>query len=469
MRRQCHGGLLLRFGGTSTPDQLCRVRCMSADQTALLTDLYQLNMLAAYLDHGLTDTAVFELFVRKLPARRGFLMAAGLEQALSYLETLAFSRKDIARLRALGSFSERFLESLSGLRFTGDVDALPEGTVFFPDEPILRVIAPLPQAQLVETRLINLVHFETVIASKAARLVLAAEGKPLIDFGLRRAHGAEAGMLAARASYVAGFAGTATLAAALEFGIPVKGTMAHSFVQVHDGEIAAFEHFARSRPRDLVLLIDTYDTERAAERVVGLAHRFATEGIVVSGVRIDSGDLGEHARKVRRILDAGGLRSVAIVASGGLDEDELLALRGAPIDSFGVGTSLTTSSDAPALDCAYKLQEYAGQPRRKRSEGKATWPGRKQVWRSHSNNGTFASDLVTLEGERHDGQALLRPVMRGGKRVGVRSALSDIRTHAREQLDDLPPPLKQLETFVYPVEIGPSVRQLAGMLDAMTI
>jgi nicotinate phosphoribosyltransferase len=193
------------------------------------------------------------------------------------------------------------------------------------------------------------------------------------------------------------------------------------------------------------------------------------EGIVVSGVRIDSGDLGEHARKVRRILDAGGLCSVAIVASGGLDEDELLALRGAPIDSFGVGTSLTTSSDAPALDCAYKLQEYAGKPRRKRSEGKATWPGRKQVWRFLAANGTFAGDLVTLEGERHDGQALLRPVMRGGKRVGVRSALSDIRTHAREQLDDLPPPLKQLETFVYPVEIGPSVRQLAGMLDAMTI
>jgi nicotinate phosphoribosyltransferase len=386
---------------------------MSADQTALQTDLYQLNMLAAYLDHGLTDTAVFELFVRKLPARRGFLVAAGLEQALGYLETLAFSPDDIARLCALGGFSEQFLEFLSGLRFTGDVDALPEGTVLFPDEPILRVIAPLPQAQLVETRLINLVHFETVIASKAARLVLAAEDKPLIDFGLRRAHAAEAGMLAARASYIAGFAGTATLAAGLRFGIPVKGTMAHSFIQADDDEIAAFEHFARSRPHDLILLIDTYDTERAAERIVGLVHRLATEGIAASGIRIDSGDLGEHARKVSRILDLGGLRSVAIVASDGLDEDELLALRGAPIDSFGVGTSLTTSSAR--------------------------------------------------------GEALLRPVMRGGKRVGVRSALSDIRTHARERLDRLPPPLQQLETFVYPVEIGPSVRQLAGTLDAMTI
>jgi nicotinate phosphoribosyltransferase len=356
---------------------------------ALLTDLYQLNMLAAYLDHGLIDTAVFELFVRKLPKRRGFLVAAGLEQALSYLEELAFSHEDLARLRAFGGFPDQLLEYLALLRFTGNVDALPEGTVFFPDEPILRVTAPLPQAQLVETRLINLVHFETVIASKAARMVLAAEGKPLIDFGLRRAHGAEAGMLAARASYVAGFVGTATLAAGLEYGIPVKGTMAHSFIQVHEDETGAFEHFAHSRPRDLVLLIDTYDTERGAERVVKLAHRLASEGITISGVRLDSGDLGEHARQVRRILDEGGLKAVTIVASGGLDEDEIAALRGVPIDSYGVGTSLTTSSDAPALDCAYKLQEYAGKPRRKRSEGKATWPGRKQVWRSSGTTGAF--------------------------------------------------------------------------------
>jgi nicotinate phosphoribosyltransferase len=438
---------------------------MFADQPALLTDLYQLNMLAAYLDHRLTDTAVFELFVRKLPPRRGFLMAAGLEQALAYLETLAFSQEDIARLRAFGSFPDALLDLLASLRFTGDVDALPEGTIFFPDEPILRVIAPLPQAQLVETRLINLVHFETVVASKAARLVLAAEGKPLIDFGLRRAHGAEAGMLAARASYIAGFAGTATLAAGLEFGIPVKGTMAHSFIQAHDDEVAAFEHFARSRPRDLVLLIDTYDTERAAERVVSLAHRLAAEGIVVSGVRIDSGDLGEHACKVRRILDAGGLRSVAIVASGGLDEDGLLALRGAPIDSFGVGTSLTTSSDAPALDCAYKLQEYAGKPRRKRSEGKATWPGRKQVWRSRREDGEFDLDLVTLDGESHDGEGLLQPAMRGGRRIAPAKLLDEIRAYARDQLARLPAVLRRLEPFTYPVEIGPSLRNLAAALD----
>jgi nicotinate phosphoribosyltransferase len=434
-------------------------------QTALLTDLYQLNMLAAYLDHGLTDTAVFELFVRKLPPRRGFLMAAGLEQAVGYLENLAFSIEDIARLRALGAFPERLLEFLGQLRFTGDVDALPEGTVFFRDEPVLRVTAPLPQAQLVETRLINLVHFETVIASKAARLVLAAAGKPLIDFGLRRAHGAEAGMLAARASYIAGFAGTATLAAGLEYGIPVKGTMAHSFIQAHDDELTAFEHFARSRPRDLVLLIDTYDTERAAERVVSLAPRLAAEGITVSGVRIDSGDLGEHARQVRRVLDAGGLQSVTIVASGGLDEDELLALRDAPIDSFGVGTSLTTSSDAPALDCAYKLQEYAGKARRKRSEGKATWPGRKQVWRRRMPDGEFAGDLVSLEGEHHDGEPLLRPIMRNGHRVAPVISLDEIRKYARDELTDLSAALKRLDPFSYHVEIGSSLRAMAAELD----
>ncbi|HYM72666.1 MAG TPA: nicotinate phosphoribosyltransferase [Stellaceae bacterium] len=438
---------------------------MDLGPTALLTDLYQLNMLTAYRDHGMTDIAVFELFVRKLPMRRGFLMAAGLEQALCHLETLAFSEADIARLRGFGGYSEPFLDYLSALRFTGDVDALPEGTVFFADEPVLRVVAPLPEAQLVETRLINLIHFETVIASKAARQVLAAQGKPLIDFGLRRAHGAEAGMLAARASYIAGFAGTATLAAGIEFGIPVKGTMAHSFIQAHDDEIEAFEHFARSRPRDLVLLIDTYDTERGAHRVAELAHRLAAEGIVVSGVRIDSGDLGEDARKVRGILDDAGLPDVTIVASGGLDEDELLALRNAPIDAFGVGTSLTTSSDAPALDCAYKLQEYAGTPRRKRSQGKATWPGRKQVWRSYAASGEFAGDRIMLADESGDGRALLRPAMRGGKRVAPAASIRQIRDYARDQLARLPAPFRRLEPSSYPVEISENLRNLASEFD----
>src|ERR1035437_4140690 len=243
------------------------------EQSLLLTDLYELSMLEAYAAHGMAETAVFELFVRKLPPGRGFLMAAGLEQAVEFLETMRFMPDELAWLLASGMFSSGFLDGLKDLRFTGDVDALPEGTVFFPNEPVLRVNAPLPQAQLVETRLLNLVHFQTVIASKAARMVLAAPGKQLVDFGLRRAHGAEAGLLAARASYLAGFSGTATVLASRDFGIPVVGTMAHSFVQAHDDEATAFERFARVRPQALTLLIDTYDTERAAGIVVRLGAR----------------------------------------------------------------------------------------------------------------------------------------------------------------------------------------------------
>src|SRR5271166_434108 len=440
---------------------------MPKSDSALLTDLYQLNMLTAYLDHGLTNTAVFELFVRKLPSRRGFLMAAGLEQALKFLEAVSFTSEGLDKIRGFGPFSESFLAYLRSFRFTGDIDAMPEGTVFFPDEPILRVTAPLPEAQFVETRLVNLLHFQTVIVSKAARMVLATPGRPLIDYGLRRAHGAEAGVLAARASYIAGFSGTATVAAGLEFGIPVYGTMAHSFIQAHDDETLAFEHFAHSRPQGLVLLIDTYDTERAAGRVVALAPRLAAEGITISGVRIDSGDLGEHAVRVRRILDEGGLQTVEIVASGGLDEDALLALSraDAPIDSYGVGTSLTTSSDAPALDCAYKLQEYAGTARRKRSEGKATWPGRKQVWRWYDERGRFARDLVSLAGERYEGEPLLRPMMRGGRRLPDLPDLRASRVRATDQLTRLPRPLAGLEAYHYPVEIGEPLRELAAALD----
>src|SRR5207342_2123315 len=240
---------------------------------ALITDLYQLNMIQAYLEHGQTGTAVFEFFVRKLPARRGFLVAAGLEQALDFLESLRFSQEDLDWLEKSGRFGKELLDHLAGFRFTGDVHAMPEGTVFFADEPILRVTAPLPQAQLAETRLINILHFQSLIASKAARMLLAAPGKALVDFGLRRAHGGEAGLWAARASYIAGFAGTATVLAGQRYGIPIFGTMAHSFIQAYDDEAVAFEDFARSRPNDLTLLIDTYDTLAAAHKVVALAPR----------------------------------------------------------------------------------------------------------------------------------------------------------------------------------------------------
>jgi nicotinate phosphoribosyltransferase len=434
----------------------------------LLTDLYQLNMLQAYLDHGQTDTAVFEFFVRRLPARRGFLMAAGLEQALDFLENLQFSSEEINWLRQDYRFTDGFLDYLARLRFTGDVDAMPEGTIFFVNEPIIRVIAPLPEAQLVETRLINILHFQSVVASKAARMVLAAPGKQLVDFGLRRAHGAEAGLMAARASYLAGFTGTATVLARKDFGIPVFGTMAHSFIQAHDDETAAFSAFARSRPDNLVLLIDTYDTEAAARKVVKLVPRLREAGITVRGVRLDSGDLIVLSKSVRRILNDGGLQDVTIFASGGLDEDELVRMldANAPIDGFGVGTSLTTSSDAPALDCAYKLQEYAGIARRKRSVGKATWPGRKQVWRSFGDDGRMNGDVLALQNDRQAGEALLIPVMRHGRRLAAPPTLADIRQKAAHGLAQLPEPLRRLsDGTVFPVTVAPGLIALAEEVD----
>ncbi len=435
-------------------------------ENPLLIDLYELTMADAYLANGMMEPAVFEFFVRKLPARRGFLLAAGLDQAIDYLTSLRFDDESLAWASRSGRFSPRLIEYLRDFRFTGDVDAMPEGTAFFPNEPILRVMAPMPQAQLVETRLMNLLNFETLIASKAARMVLAAPGKELVDFGARRAHGAEAALLAARASYIAGFAGSATVLAEPQFGIPIFGTMAHSFVEANDDEAAAFERFALARPQGLVLLIDTYDTERAARKVVTLAEKLGRRGIKVKSVRIDSGDLALHARKVRAILDADGGADISIFGSGGLDEDDLLAFtRGAaPIDGYGIGTSLDVSSDAPALDCAYKLQEYAGIARRKRSEGKATYPGRKQVWRQRDAGGTISKDILSLLDERHAGEPLLQPVLRGG-RVCARPSLEEIRRHAQDELAHLPEPLRELEPLPYEVEVSRALQELAAECD----
>jgi len=441
---------------------------MNPGSSALLTDLYQLTMLQGYFRQGMEQTAVFEFFVRKLPAGRNFLVAAGLEQALEFLENLRFTDEELQWLADNGKFDGDFVDYLDGLRFAGDVHAMPEGTVFFPDEPILRVTAPLPQAQLVETRLINLLHFQTLIASKAVRCMLADPGKLLVDFGLRRTHGAEAGLLAARATYLAGFAGSSTVLAGSEFGIPIYGTMAHSFVQAHDSETEAFEHFARANPGSVVLLIDTYDTEAAAHKVVALTPKLQAQGITVKGVRIDSGDLADHAKKVRGILDDGGLTAVTIFASGNLDEYQLHDLRaaGAPIDGFGIGTRLDTSSDVPYLDCAYKLQEYAGIPRRKRSEGKATWPGRKQVYRRYGGDGHMAGDVLTLEPDVQEGGVLIRPVMRDGQRTAPAVSLAETRDYLATQLERLPEPLRGIEQGPgYTVQVAQALRDLADAVD----
>jgi nicotinate phosphoribosyltransferase len=436
---------------------------------ALLTDVYQLAMLHAYVRGGMEAPATFELFVRRLPPERGFLVAAGLEQVLAYLEQLRFTDQDVAGLAASGRWEPDFLDWLARLRFTGDVAALPEGTVFFADEPVLRVTAPLAQAQLVETRVINLLHLQILIASKAARAVLVAPGKLLVDFGLRRAHGAEAGLLGARAGWLAGLSGTSNVLAGRCFGIPLYGTMAHSFVEAHDDEAEAFVRFAEFEPGQVVLLLDTWDTEAAAEKVVALAPRLRARGIELHGVRLDSGDLGAHARRVRAILDRGGLQRVTIFASGNQDEETIRKLldAGAPIDGFGLGSRLATSADVPYLDCVYKLQEYAGRPRRKRSEGKATWPGRKQVWRRYGADGRMHEDVLTLADDPQDGSPLLQPVMHGGRRVGPPVPLEESRARAAAELARLPTPLARLEPGAsYSVHIAPALRALAVALDA---
>ena len=441
---------------------------MNPSTSALVTDLYQLTMAQAYHAQNMQEPAVFEFFVRKLPPHRNFLVAAGLEQVLDFLSELQVTQDELTWLKQTGRFTPGLLRYLETLRFTGDVDAMPEGTVFFPHEPILRIVAPLPLAQLVETRVMNLLNFQTMIASKATRSVLIAEGKPLIDFGLRRAHGAEAGLLAARASYLAGFSGTATVLAGMAYGIPLYGTMAHSFVQAHHDETIAFEHFAQAQPDNVVLLIDTYDTEAAAHKVVALAPLLKAKGITVKGVRLDSGDLADHARKVRRILDEGGLPHTQILASGNLDEYRLTQLiqSRAPIDSFAVGTAMTTSADAPSLDCAYKLQEYAGRPCRKRSEGKAIWPGRKQVYRRYAHDGGCEHDLVTTLDDKAEGSPLLEPVMRTGRRLAPSPALADIRQRVAAQLTQLPAPLRILEDAQpYEVRISSRLQDLARTVD----
>jgi nicotinate phosphoribosyltransferase len=437
--------------------------------SGLLTDLYQLTMLDAYLAADMHQTAVFEFFVRRMPGNRNFLVFAGLEQLLQFLDRLRFHDDEIAWLESTGRFTQDLLEYLADFRFSGEVRAMREGTVFFANEPVVQIIAPLPEAQLVETRLINLIHFQTLIASKAARCVLAAPGRQLVDFGLRRAHGAEAGLLAARASYLAGFAGTSTVLAEAEFGIPAFGTMAHSFVQAHDKESEAFEHFARMYPEGSVLLIDTYDTLEAAHKVTELVSRLRPEGIRVRGVRLDSGDLAALATEVRRILDDGGCDDVSIFCSGSVDE-YLLArdFPGVPADGFGIGTRLDVSADAPYLDCAYKIQEYAGVPRRKKSAGKATWPGRKQVFRRYRDDGIMDGDRLAGADEDCRGSALLDGVMSAGRSIGSGHDLVAAREYAAIQLAALPEALRDpLGKGTYRVEVSQRLRDLAERMDRM--
>jgi nicotinate phosphoribosyltransferase len=420
--------------------------------SAFSTDLYQLTMMAGYFVAGRHEgPASFELFVRRMPRHRSFLVAAGLEQALEYLESLHFSPEDIEWLRTQPPFASvpsAFFDFLAGFRFTGDVHATAEGTPFFPNEPILRVTAPLAQAQLVETALLAIVNFQTSIASKGVRSVHAAAGKPVMEFGARRAHGTDAALYAARAAYLAGCSATSFVEAGRRFGIPLSGTMAHSWVLAADSEGDAFEDYSRLFGPHTTLLIDTYDVRTAADLVVAA-------GMRPPAVRIDSGDLLALAREVRDIFDRGGLHATRILVSGDLDEWKIreLVAAAAPIDGFAVGTALATSDDAPALGGIYKLVELEtnGRVRRvmKRSTGKATWPGRKQVWRLPDR------DVVALEEEDgpSGGTALLEAVMRDGQRVAVPPSLRESRERCRSMVAALPRALLGLEVAeTYPVE-----------------
>jgi nicotinate phosphoribosyltransferase len=416
-------------------------------------------MLQAYFEEQMRETAAFSLFVRHLPEHRNYLLACGLDDVLTYLETLRFDREALAYLSSLGRFSDRFLAHLESLRFTGDVYAVAEGTPIFANEPILEVEAPIAEAQFVETLLMNQVHVETVLASKASRVVAAAGGKTVVDFGLRRMHGIDAGIKAARAYCIAGIDATSNVAAGQAYGLRLSGTLAHSYIQAHDHEYDAFRAFARLYP-ETTLLVDTYDTLAGVRKLVDLARELGDD-FRVSAVRLDSGDLQTLSVEARTILDVAGLQRVEIFASGGLNEASIarLVAARAPIDGFGVGSDLGVSRDAPGLDIVYKLVEYAGKPRLKLSTGKTLLPGRKQVFRVE-RDGMSELDIIGRRDEPALGRPLLQQVMAKGKRCDAgRVSLDESRAHARTELARLPVRIRDLAPAdpPYPVEISPSL------------
>ena len=442
---------------------------VTPDNVALLVDLYELAMSDSYFRHDMNDRATFALFVRSLPPGRAFLASAGLETALAYLEGLRFADETIHYLRSLRLFSDGFLGYLRDFRFTGDVHGIPEGEVFFPPEPLVEVSGPRIEAQIVETFLLNTLNFQVMVASKAARAVLAARGRAVVDFSPRRDHGTDAAVKAARAAYIAGCTGTSNVLAGMLYGLPVVGTMAHSYVMSFPDELEAFRTFAHDFPANAVLLIDTYDTPQGVANAITVGRELIAGGARLRGVRIDSGDLAVQSRAVRAALDAAGFRDTQIFLSGDLNEYRIAELldQGAAVDAFGVGTELGTSTDAPSIGGVYKLVEDEKGYRIKLSTGKATLPGRKQVWRRLDAEGQPAGDLIAL----HDEPALpgytplLVPVMRAGKRTRS-EALASIRQRCTERLASLPEELRVLDDpMTYPVTLSPT---LAELRDRMT-
>jgi nicotinate phosphoribosyltransferase len=432
---------------------------LPAMSRALLLDLYELNMAASYLKRGMTSPATFSLFVRNLPTRWGFLVACGLERCLEYLDSFRFEDEDLEYLRSTVGYDGDTVGAFRDLRFTGDVRAVPEGRVVFADEPLLEVTAPLPEAQLVETYLLNQVSYQTAVASKAARCRLAAPEASMVDFSMRRVHGGEASLGVARATAIAGFTATSNVEAARILGLRATGTMAHSYVEAFATEVDAFRAFAEDFPDRVVLLVDTYDTARGVGKAIEIAREMAGRGGTLAGIRLDSGDLGALAKEARRALDEAGLHRVQVLASGGLDEDRIaeLAAAGAPIDAYGVGTKIGVAEDAPALDTVYKLVEYGGEPVAKLSQAKETLPGPKQVWRLPDG-----PDLIGLAGENGPpgAEPLLTPVVRGGRPVTT-SSWREARDRFEDELASLPSPLRSLDPKPYRVGRTDALKALA--------
>jgi nicotinate phosphoribosyltransferase len=444
------------------------------EDAALLTDLYELTMAATYRRERMSAPATFSLFVRRLPAERSFLIAAGLEDVLRFLSGFRFSERALERLKSLHRFERDFLEFLRDVQFTGSVRAVPEGTPVFGDEPLLEVTAPIIEAQLVESAVLNFCHLQTLLASKAARCVLAARGKPIVEFGLRRTHGADAALKAVRCAYVAGAAQTSNVLAGLTYGMPSTGTMAHSYVCAFPEEIDAFRAFADAFPADAILLIDTYDTIAAAHKAVRVGRELEARGGRLAGVRLDSGDLVALSRAVRSILDDAGFPSVRILASGNLDEFaiERCVRAGAPIDAFGVGTRMTVSADAPYLDMAYKLVRYGSRDVLKISPGKETWTGEKQVFRRHDADGRALQDILALHDEPCPPHAdpLLETVMTEGRLIRPLPQLLEVRAHCARALSALPDAVLRLSGAArYPVRASDALARRQQEVKSATL
>lgn len=419
----------------------------------LLVDLYELAMAQAYWSEGMDDTAVFSLFFRERPDNRNFILACGQQNVVRVIESLAFTDEHIKRLESLNRFHSGFLDWLRGFRFSGSVHAVAEGTPLFPQEPLLEVEGPVAEVQLLESLVMNYVHLESVLASKAARLTFAAEGRPVVDFGMRRTHGVDAAHRSVRAYRLAGLAGTSNVLAGLDFNMPVYGTMAHSFVQACPDELDAFRAYARLYP-GTTLLVDTYDTRTAVRRIIQWLKD--EPEVRIGGIRLDSGDLAAEAIDCRHMLDEAGFTDIKIMASGGLNEHKIAKLlaAGAPIDGFGVGTAIGVSNDEPALELAFKMTEYANLPRMKNSPGKQSFPGRKQVYRRLGTDGRILQDVVAGRDEVFDGDPLLKPVMRHGQSIGgAIPELGDQVRAAEQMIATLPQRFRSLE----PIDENPVV------------